>query len=202
MEEIWRSIKDLDGEYLISNYGNAASLKYGNFKLLKLYFKGNKKNYLAFRVSFKGKYKHYTVHTAVAKAFPEICGEWFDGCEVDHINTIKTDNRPENLRVCTRKENMNNPLTIAKRRGYKTDEEIAEHKKQKKRESNKRYSQRHKEYYKNYIKEYQKRPEVKEKLRKYQKEYYKKKYDTDEEFREKLKNASLQYYYNHKKKAS
>ena len=34
-----------------------------------------------------------------------------DGYEIDHINTIKTDNRLENLRVCTKSENMLNPLT-------------------------------------------------------------------------------------------
>lgn len=31
---------------------------------------------------------------------------------IDHINTIKTDNRIENLRCVTQKENLNNPLTI------------------------------------------------------------------------------------------
>lgn len=34
------------------------------------------------------------------------------GYEIDHINTIKTDNRIENLRCVTHAENMNNPLTI------------------------------------------------------------------------------------------
>jgi len=33
------------------------------------------------------------------------------GYEIDHINTIKTDNKLENLRVCTKSENMLNPLT-------------------------------------------------------------------------------------------
>ena len=32
--------------------------------------------------------------------------------EIDHINTVRDDNRLENLRVVTRKENMNNPKTI------------------------------------------------------------------------------------------
>lgn len=46
------------------------------------------------------------VHRLVAKAFPEICGEWFEGCEVDHRNGIKWDNRAENLRVCTHQQNV------------------------------------------------------------------------------------------------
>lgn len=34
--------------------------------------------------------------------------------DVDHINTIRTDDRVENLRWCTRAENMRNPITLAK----------------------------------------------------------------------------------------
>lgn len=34
--------------------------------------------------------------------------------DVDHINTIRTDDRMSNLRWATRKENMNNAITLAK----------------------------------------------------------------------------------------
>lgn len=34
-----------------------------------------------------------------------------DGYQIDHINTIRTDNRLENLRIVTHKENCNNPLS-------------------------------------------------------------------------------------------
>lgn len=53
----------------------------------------------------------FIVHKIVAQAFPEICGEWFEGCHIDHINTNKTDCRAINLKICTEKENHNNPLT-------------------------------------------------------------------------------------------
>ena len=60
-------------------------------------------------------------------------GEIPDGYEIDHINTIKTDNRLENLRIVTHKENMNNPITrkhnsevqkgrISNRKGVKLSE--------------------------------------------------------------------------------
>jgi hypothetical protein len=53
--------------------------------------------------------KLISVHRLVAKAFidnPE------NKSEVDHINTIKDDNRISNLRWVTSTENSNNPLSI------------------------------------------------------------------------------------------
>ena len=35
-----------------------------------------------------------------------------NGLEIDHINCVRDDNRLENLRVCTHKENCNNPISI------------------------------------------------------------------------------------------
>lgn len=51
------------------------------------------------------------VHRLIYEAFK---GPIPEGMEIDHINSIRTDNRPDNLRVVTHKENMRNPLTLAK----------------------------------------------------------------------------------------
>ena len=53
--------------------------------------------------------KQLLAHRIVWKAFN---GEIPEGMEVDHINTIRDDNRLENLRLTTPKENRNNPHTI------------------------------------------------------------------------------------------
>ena len=53
----------------------------------------------------------FRVHRAIYETF---IGEIPDGYEIDHINTKRDDNRLENLRAVTKKENMNNPLTIKK----------------------------------------------------------------------------------------
>lgn len=55
----------------------------------------------------------------VAQAFPEICGEWFEGCQVDHISGNKDDNSVYNLRVCTQTENQNNRNTLVNRKNSK-----------------------------------------------------------------------------------
>lgn len=111
-KEIWKDIKDYNGLYQISNLGRVKSL--GNSatrkeKIRKL--KTDKKGYYIINLFKNGKTKNYRVHRLVAEAFipnPE------NKPEIDHINTIRCDNRVENLRWVTPKENKNNPLTIDK----------------------------------------------------------------------------------------
>ena len=67
-----------------------------------------KDGYLFVILSKNGELKTFKIHRLVAHMFVD---GYFDGAYVDHINTIRDDNRAENLRWVTPKENCNNPLT-------------------------------------------------------------------------------------------
>ena len=111
-EEVWKSIRDYEGLYEVSNLGRVKSLNYrktGKKKILKNV--ENNKGYLTVYLTKNGKRKLFQVHRLVAETFipnPE------DKPCVDHINTIRDDNRVENLRWVTYEENNNNPLTKKK----------------------------------------------------------------------------------------
>lgn len=106
--EIWKNIENYP-DYMVSSMGRVKSLKQGKERLLKL----NKCNngYLKVTLSDKKEIKQFKVHRLVAQAFIDNSN---NKEFIDHINTIKTDNRVENLRWVTRTENNNNPLTVEK----------------------------------------------------------------------------------------
>ena len=62
------------------------------------------------------------VHRLVARTFPKICGKWFDGCEVDHIDGNPQNNNAFNLRTCTHRQNLLNPITTMRQRAKNTKE--------------------------------------------------------------------------------
>lgn len=108
MEE-WRPINGYEGLYEVSNLGRIKSLNCNHTKkegILKLY--NDKDGYLMVKLSKDKNNRLFRVHRLVAEAF--IPNPENKPC-VDHINTIKNDNRVENLRWVTYKENSNNPLT-------------------------------------------------------------------------------------------
>ena len=119
-KEIWRPIRGYENLYEVSNLGKVRSLDRlvrrgtGSVKLMKskvLKTCIDRYGYLLVTLYKDGKRTTFRVHRLVASAFPEICGEYVNGLEVDHLNTLKTDNRATNLRWCTLKQNRNNPLT-------------------------------------------------------------------------------------------
>lgn len=111
MKEEFRNIEGYTN-YQVSNFGRIKSIKNGKEKILKLYDNGF--GYKFVTLCNKGVRKHIKIHRIVAQSFPEICGCMFDGCDIDHINGNRIDNRADNLRVCTRSENCQNPISILK----------------------------------------------------------------------------------------
>ena len=116
MKRIWRDVKGYEGIYMVSNYGEVKSLdrfvrtKGNSVRKIKgalLKQRTNVWGYYQVGLHFDGKIKLCSVHRLVAFAFPEICGEWFEGAEVNHKNEIKTDNRAENIEWCTKHYNIN-----------------------------------------------------------------------------------------------
>lgn len=123
MEEIWKSVKGFEGYYEVSNMGNVRSIdrivKRGRFfekrksHLLSVVKSSGTHGYCLVNLYKDGKIYPKKVHRLVADVFienPE------NKPYVDHINGVRDDNRVENLRWVTYKENYLNPLTLSKMR--------------------------------------------------------------------------------------
>lgn len=104
---MYKLIEILGKEFIIYSDGRLFDLENGVFK----HTHTNSNGYLHYIISNEGKYKYVLVHRLIAKNF--IPNPENKPC-IDHINTIKTDNRLENLKWCTQQENMNNPITYQK----------------------------------------------------------------------------------------
>lgn len=130
--EQWKTIKDYEGLYEVSNIGRVKSLKYGKEKILKSYIANT--GYLVVTLCKNNESKHFMVHRLVAFAFVD---GWFEGAEIDHIDTNRENNIWTNLRWVTHRGNMNNELTLQHKSEAQKGRIVSEETKQKISESHK-----------------------------------------------------------------
>lgn len=116
-KEIWKSIKEYDIEYLISNYGNIISPEHDviDKRGIKQHFKERQikpvlhsTGYLIVTFRKQGKKISVRVHKLVAELFVE---NPYNKPIVDHIDGNKTNNNALNLRWVTNSENLRNENT-------------------------------------------------------------------------------------------
>lgn len=121
--EVWKDIKGYESLYQISNMGRVKSIervqphnhsKNGYKRIVvKILKQSLRRGYLKVNLYRNKKRKDVTVHRVVAEMF---ISNLENKPTVDHISTIKTDNRVCNLRWATQREQLNdNKITRVRR---------------------------------------------------------------------------------------
>lgn len=130
--EEWRDVIGYEGLYMVSNIGrvvflhrivsNGKSVREIYPKLCKLTI--NTDGYAIVHIHVNNKVSRKLVHRLVADAFIPNPDE---KSEIDHINTLRDDNRADNLRWVTSSENSHNPITLKRNKdaGLKMGKPIA-----------------------------------------------------------------------------
>lgn len=114
MQEIWKDIKDYEGLYQVSNFGNVKSLprktnnQYNKGIIMKqMIYRG----YSKVQLNKNGKIKWFAVHRLVAQAFlPNLDNK----PQVNHIDGNKLNNNLSNLEWVTGSENQLHSYRILK----------------------------------------------------------------------------------------
>ena len=124
-QEIWKDICGYEGIYQISNLGRVKSLKRiiecYNGKLFSINSKilksspGGTSPYLIVNLCRKGKRKHALVHRLVAESF---IGKIPSKYEVNHKNGIVSDNREDNLEICSHQKNIDHSIYFGLKNDY------------------------------------------------------------------------------------
>lgn len=124
MGEVWKDIKGYEGKYQVSNLGRVKSLwiAHNTFDGIKkiqrekiLAQRKDNLGYVSYGLFKNGQSKRVRAHKLVAEAFVGCIPK---GLAINHINGVKSDNRVENLEICTYSHNVKEAfrLGINKRR--------------------------------------------------------------------------------------
>lgn len=111
MEEIWKDIKNYEGLYQISNFGNVKSFDRYVIDIYKTQFiKGknikpfnNGNGYMVVSLAKNGKRKNKYIHRLVAEAFLK---NYNNNLTINHKDFNRKNNKYDNLEVVTQKENI------------------------------------------------------------------------------------------------
>jgi len=112
LNEEWRDVVGFEGFYQVSSLGRVRSVdrvvrdSFGHNRLRRSRMLSpaiDKYGYYKLHISKDNIRSHFTVHVLVARAF---IGDRPDGLQVNHINGVKTDNRPENLEYVSGSRNI------------------------------------------------------------------------------------------------
>lgn len=117
--EVWRTVKNFDGFYEVSDQGRIKSLtinvkQYGYKRFYLGVSKGkiltpekDKNGYESVLLHKDGVKQRQMVHCLVGDAFPEICGEHLPGYEISHLDENPANNKATNLRWVSHTDNIN-----------------------------------------------------------------------------------------------
>ena len=124
MIEEWKEIKGFDSRYSVSNYGRIRQneiiyttlqnkIIHHEEKILEPFIWQSR--YLRIDLKNNKKDKRYRLNTYIHKLVAEyFIGERPEGYVIDHIDGNYLNNRADNLRYVTQKQNLNNPNTKGK----------------------------------------------------------------------------------------
>ena len=110
MAEIWKYIEGTEQKYMISNYGNAKSMRQ---RKMQLTITTQKSGYKYVMIEINGKPKNCRLHRLVAMAFVSNPHGYK---EINHIDGNKANNRADNLEWSTRSLNMRHTYQVLGRK--------------------------------------------------------------------------------------
>lgn len=117
MEE-WRDVPGYEGLYQISISTSEGKCRriYKTTGKKELINTHNGNGYITWVLTKNCKSKSAQAARWIALTYPELVqNEWFEGAEIDHIDTNRLNNHPSNLQWTDRSGNLQNPITKANR---------------------------------------------------------------------------------------